>query len=164
LSGIDTYGVVNHDEFGKIYAYETDGFSQYSLLDDANVPSLLSASYLGFKTPYDPSNELIQSTRRFVLSKNNSLFFQGQFASGIGSKHTRENFTWPMAIIMEGFTVDINNNTKRDLDYVWKRLELSHVDTFYMHESFNVDNPKEFTRQWYNSLILKFSFCLFFYL
>lgn len=48
-----------------------------------------------------------------------------------------------MAIIMEGFT-----GTKNDLDYVWKRLEISHADTFSMHESFSVDNPKAFTRQW----------------
>jgi meiotically up-regulated gene 157 (Mug157) protein len=53
-----------------------------------------------------------------------------------------------MSIIMEGLTLMIDNKIKNDLDYVWKRLELSHVNTFSMHESFNVDNPKEFTRQW----------------
>jgi len=49
---------------------------------------------------------------------------------------------------MEGLTLIINNNTKKDLDYVWKRLETSHVDTFSMHESFNVNIPKSFTRKW----------------
>ncbi len=118
------------------------------MIDDANVPSLLSASYLGFKTPYDPSNKLIQSTRRFILSKNNPFFCQGTYASGIGSNHTPEEFVWPMAIIMEGLTLTIDNNTKHDLDYVWKRLEISHVDTFSMHESFDVDDPRLFTRHW----------------
>jgi meiotically up-regulated gene 157 (Mug157) protein len=148
LSGINTYGIVHHEHYGKIYAYEADGFSGYLLLDDANIPSLLSASYLGFKTPYDPMNKILQSTRRFILSKNNSLFFQGKYASGIGSEHTQKQFVWPMSIIMEGLTLMIDNKTKNDLDSVWQRLELSHVNTFSMHESFNVDNPKQFTRHW----------------
>lgn len=55
-----------------------------------------------------------------------------------------------MSIIMEGMTLFINNNnnTKNDLDYVWKRLELSHANTFSIHESFHVNNPKRFTRNW----------------
>lgn len=53
-----------------------------------------------------------------------------------------------MAIIMEGLTITVNNSTIKDLDYVWQRLEASHVNTFSMHESFYVDNPSEFTRSW----------------
>ena len=37
----------NDPSKGKIYAYETDGCGQYNLMDDANVPSLLSIPYLG---------------------------------------------------------------------------------------------------------------------
>src|SRR5689334_1341999 len=40
--GIETYGVVRHPKFGRMYAYETDGYGNYNLMDDANVPSLLS--------------------------------------------------------------------------------------------------------------------------
>ncbi|CAF4069709.1 unnamed protein product [Rotaria magnacalcarata] len=149
LSGINTYGIVNHENYGKIYAFETDGFSQHLLIDDANIPSLLSATYLGFKTPYDPSNLLMQSTRQFILSKGNPYFFQGKNVSGIGSQHTAANYVWPMAIIMEGLTTIINNNTIKDLDYVWQRLEASHAYTFSMHESFDVNNPTEFTREWF---------------
>ncbi|CAF1040151.1 unnamed protein product [Rotaria sordida] len=145
LSGIHTYGVIEHDKYGQIYAYETDGFSQTLLVDDANVPSLLSASYFGFKTPYDPPDQLIISTRNFILSKDNPLFYQGQYAYGIGSHHTPIEYVWPMSIIMEGLT----NNSKENLDSVWQRLEASHVETFSMHESFNVNNPKEFTRHWF---------------
>ena len=39
---IETYGVIEHYKFGKVYAYEVDGFGQYNLMDDANLPSLLS--------------------------------------------------------------------------------------------------------------------------
>lgn len=144
LSGIHTYGIVNHDKYGQIYAYETDGFSQSLLIDDANVPSLLSASYLGFKTPYDPQDKLLTSTRSFILSNNNRLFYQGLIAHGIGSHHTPSEYVWPMAIIMEGLT----DNSEKILDSVWQRLEASHANTFAMHESFNVNNPKEFSRQW----------------
>jgi meiotically up-regulated gene 157 (Mug157) protein len=49
-----------------------------------------------------------------------------------------------MSIIMEGLT----NNTKTVLDSVWQRLETSHAGTFAMHESFDVNNPKQFTRTW----------------
>jgi meiotically up-regulated gene 157 (Mug157) protein len=52
-----------------------------------------------------------------------------------------------MSIIMEGLT----NNSQENLDYVWKRLEISHAGTFAMHESFNVNNPKEFTRTWFDT-------------
>ena len=145
LSGIHTYGVIKHDKYGQIYAYETDGFSQSLLLDDANVPSLLSAPYLGFKTPYDPQNTLITSTRSFILSKDNSLFYQGRAVSGIGSSHTPKEHVWPMSIIMEGLT----NNSQQYLNSVWQRLEGSHVGTFTIHESFNVNYPKYFTRKWY---------------
>ncbi len=49
-----------------------------------------------------------------------------------------------MSIIMEGLT----NNSEKNLDSVWQRLEASHAGTFAMHESFNVNNPKEYTRNW----------------
>ena len=53
-----------------------------------------------------------------------------------------------MAIIMEGLTLAIDNRIQDELDSVWKRLELSHADTFSMHESFYVNDPNQFTRSW----------------
>ena len=49
-AGIAKYAIYNHPEFGKIYAYETDGLGNYNLMDDANVPSLLSLPYLSRKS------------------------------------------------------------------------------------------------------------------
>ncbi|UJR08085.1 hypothetical protein I4U23_012362 [Adineta vaga] len=144
-SGIHTYGVVQHAKYGQIYAYETDGFSSPLLIDDANVPSLLSAAYLGFKTPYDPEDQILAATQSFVLSKENPFFFSGEYASGIGSQHTQSQYVWPMAIIMEGFA----NQSQVNLDSVWKRLEASHAGTFAMHESFNINNPQQFSRTWF---------------
>ena len=39
--GIRKYCIVDNEQYGKIYACETDGMSNYSMIDDANIPSLL---------------------------------------------------------------------------------------------------------------------------
>lgn len=41
------YVSFNHPRYGKVIAYETDGFGGQLLMDDANVPSILSLPYLG---------------------------------------------------------------------------------------------------------------------
>jgi len=35
-AAIRKYGIVNHPKYGKIYAYEVDGFGNYLMMDDAN--------------------------------------------------------------------------------------------------------------------------------
>ena len=57
------YAVYNHPKYGKIYAFEVDGFGNHMLMDDANVPSLLAMPYLGDVSLDDP---IYQNTRRFV--------------------------------------------------------------------------------------------------
>ncbi len=47
LDAINEYAISEHLNFGKIYAYEVDGFGNKLYMDDANVPSLLSLPYLG---------------------------------------------------------------------------------------------------------------------
>src|SRR5699024_1631842 len=47
LDGVAKYALVEHPNHGQIFAYETDGLGHYTLMDDANVPSLLSLPYLG---------------------------------------------------------------------------------------------------------------------
>ena len=39
--------ICHHPVYGDIYAFETDGFGNRYIMDDANVPSLLAMSYLG---------------------------------------------------------------------------------------------------------------------
>lgn len=41
--------IVDNYYYGKVYAYEVDGYGQYMLMDDANVPSLLAMDYLGYE-------------------------------------------------------------------------------------------------------------------
>ena len=64
-AALQTYAVYDHPKYGKIYAYEVDGFGNQLLMDDANVPSLLGMGYMGDVDPDDP---IYQNTRRFVWS------------------------------------------------------------------------------------------------
>ena len=99
--GIEAYGVVDHPKYGKIYAYETDGFGNYNLMDDANSPSLLAIPYLGYKPADDP---IYQNTRRFILSEDNPYYFVGKVAKGIGSPHTPHRYIWHIGLTMQILT------------------------------------------------------------
>src|SRR5262249_2345130 len=51
---VHIYGKVQSRRHGLVYAYEVDGFGNHLLMDDANVPSLLSLPYLGCCAASDP--------------------------------------------------------------------------------------------------------------
>ena len=140
--GIETYGVCNHPKYGRIYAYETDGFGNYNLMDDANSPSLLSIPYIGYKPAEDP---IYQNTRRFVLSQDNPYYFVGKAAKGIGSPHTPPRYIWHIGLVMQILT-SLDPAEKREcLDM----LARTHAGTNYMHEGFDADDPARFTRPWF---------------
>ena len=140
--GIETYGVCDHPKYGRIYAYETDGFGNYNLMDDANSPSLLSIPYIGYKPAQDP---IYQNTRRFVLSQDNPYYFVGKAAKGIGSPHTPPRYIWHIGLVMQILT-SLDPAEKREcLDM----LARTHAGTNYMHEGFDADDPARFTRPWF---------------
>jgi meiotically up-regulated gene 157 (Mug157) protein len=152
-SGIETYGVIQHPVYGRMYAYETDGYGHYNLMDDANVPNLLSIPYLNYRPTDD---RVYQQTRRFVLSSDNPYFFSGTFAQGIGSPHTVARYIWPLGLIMQGLTTSDRNEQRQLLE----SLLSTTGGTELMHESFNVDNPEQFSRPWFawaNSLFGEFA-------
>ncbi|MBB3109681.1 hypothetical protein FHS18_001744 [Paenibacillus phyllosphaerae] len=149
--GIKLYGIYRHPEFGPIYAYETDGYGNHCLMDDAGTPGLLSIPYLGYVSAEDP---IYQNTRRFALSKENPFYYEGTAARGIGSPHTPEKYIWPMALSMQGLTA----TTKEEKLAMIAMLEASDADTGYMHEGFHADDPSRFTRSWFawsNSLFAR---------
>jgi meiotically up-regulated gene 157 (Mug157) protein len=150
--GIQTYGLVLVPKYGYIYAYEVDGLGHAILTDDANIPSLLSAPYLG----YSQSNDrYYENTRRFLLSQDNPSFYQGQVARGIGSFHTPDHWIWPLALIVQGMTAT-SGNEKQD---VLSQLLASDPGDHLLHESFDPNDPKRFTRQdfgWPNALFSEF--------
>lgn len=136
------YAVVTHKVYGKVYAFEVDGFGSYNLMDDANVPSLLSMPYLGSVKNTDP---VYINTRKLVLSEYNPFFYKGKAAEGIGGPHVGQDMIWPMSIIMRALTSNDNTEIKTCIDLLRK----THGDTGFMHESFHKDDPKKFSRKWF---------------
>lgn len=136
------YAVVEHPLYGKIFAYEVDGFGNCYLMDDANAPSLLSMAYLG---DIDVNDPVYQNTRRFVWSSSNPWFFKGEAAEGIGGPHVGYDMIWPMSIMMKAFTSDDDDEIRWCIETLMK----TDAGTGFMHESFNKDNPDIYTRAWF---------------
>lgn len=136
------YAVYNHPKYGLMYAFEVDGFGNYHLMDDANVPSLLAMAYLGDVELTDP---IYQNTRRFVWSEDNPYFFKGKAGEGIGGPHIGYDMIWPMSIMMKAFT----SNNDAEIKQCIEMLMATDAGTNFMHESFNKDNPEKFTRAWF---------------
>ena len=136
------YAIYNHPKYGKIYAYEVDGFGNQLLMDDANVPSLLAMPYLGDVSLDDP---IYQNTRRFVWSDDNPYFFKGKAGEGIGGPHIGYDMAWPMSIMMKAFT---STDDKEIKDCIQMLMDTD-ADTGMIHESFNVNNASDYTRPWF---------------
>lgn len=123
------------------YAYEIDGKGGTLQMDDANIPSLLSLPYLGF---CDANDLRYLKTRSFVLSEANVWFFAGSQACHIGSPHTGENRAWPLAMAMEIITSE-----KLELQKLSQLATLA-KNSNGLHESVDVNNVKDFTREWFS--------------
>ncbi|WP_128548018.1 glycoside hydrolase family 125 protein [Larkinella soli] len=141
-TALKQYAVYNHPKYGKMWAMEVDGFGNYLLQDDANVPNLLALPYLGACSPTDP---VYRNTRRFVLSADNPYFFRGKAAEGIGSPHTLVDSIWPMSLTMRALT---STDGQEILNHL-RQLKKTHAGTGFMHESFHKDDPAQFTRKWF---------------
>ena len=141
-TALHKYAVYDHPKYGKIYAYEVDGFGNHLLMDDANAPSLLS---LGYLDPSELKDPIYQNTRRFVLSGDNPYFFKGKVAEGIGGPHIGYDMVWPMSIIMRAMTSTDDSEIRQCIEM----LERTDAGTGFMHESFHKDNPQKYTRPWF---------------
>lgn len=151
-SAIRKYAIINHPTAGKMYAFEVDGFGSCHLMDDANIPSLLSIPYLKYASADDP---VYKNTRRFVWSRQNPYFYKGAAGEGIGGPHCGKDRIWPMSIIMKGLT----STDPKEIKECLAMLVNTDGGTGFMHESFHKDNPKEFGRSWFawvNSLFAEF--------
>jgi meiotically up-regulated gene 157 (Mug157) protein len=141
-AALKKHAIKEHPEFGKIFAFEVDGFGSSYLMDDSNVPSLLSMPYLG---AIKGDDQIYQNTRKFVLSANNPYFFKGKAAEGIGGPHVGADMIWPMAITMRGLTSTSDEEIKNCI----AMLKRTHAGKGFMHESFHKDDPNKFTRSWF---------------
>ena len=111
-------------------------------MDDANSPSLLSIPYLGYKPAEDP---IYQNTRRFVLSKDNPYYYEGNAAKGVGSPHTPNGYIWHIGLVMQILT----STDEEEKQACLSTLARTHAGTNYMHEGFDANDPTQFTRPWF---------------
>ena len=139
---LEKYAVVEHPKYGKIYAFEVDGYGSALLMDDSNAPSLLCLPYLTDVSIDDP---IYQNTRKFVWSEDNPYFFKGKAGEGIGGPHCGLNKPWPMSLVMKAFTT----NDRAEKEWCVQQILKTDGDTGFMHESFNKDDAKDFTRSWF---------------
>ena len=106
---LEKYAIVEHLKYGKIYAFEVDGYGSALMMDDSNY------------------------------------FFRGKAGEGIGGPHCGLNNPWPMSLVMKAFTT----NDRAEKEWCVDQILKTDGDTGFMHESFNKDDAKKFTREWF---------------
>ena len=141
-TALKQYAIYDHPKYGKIYAFEADGFGNQLLMDDANVPSLLAMAYLGDVKTDDP---IYQNTRRYVWSEDNPYFFRGKAGEGIGGPHVGYDMVWPMSIMMRAFTSTDDEEIRQCI----QMLVDTDANTGFIHESFNKNDAFDYTRPWF---------------
>ncbi|KAI6512922.1 hypothetical protein ACKVV1_007906 [Pyricularia oryzae] len=141
--GIERHAKVRHDVYGEMYAYEIDGSGSHNLMDDANLPSLLSSAMMGFVSKDDPT---YLNTRKFIFSKENPYFMHGPVLNGTGGPHIGPGMAWPMSLIVRIITTDDDDEIIATL----RQLVESTDGLGLMHESINTFSATMYTRPWFS--------------
>jgi len=143
--GIMDYGVVTHEKYGKVFAYEVDGFGGTNMMDDANLPSLLSLPDMGFLPASDP---IYQNTRKMVLeSDGNPYYLRGRFFSGIGGPHLGLSYAWPLSLLVKIRT----SNDDAEITRALKKVITTTAGLGLLHEGIVINSPtNRYTRQWFS--------------
>jgi len=141
-NAIETHGTVNHPTHGNIYAFEVDGFGSTNIMDDANIPSLLSAPFFH----YPVNADTYANTRSLLLSATNPYFMRGPVINAIGGPHQGPGMAWPMASIVRILTTDDEAEIVHELS----EIVSSTAGLGLIHESINSFNESKWTRQWFS--------------
>ncbi|WP_206245227.1 glycoside hydrolase family 125 protein [Novosphingobium terrae] len=136
------YGQMAGPDGNPVWAYEVDGFGNGFFMDDANVPGLSSLAYLGAVPRNDP---LFRRTEALAWSSRDPYFFKGAAYEGIGGPHAGLGMIWPMSMIIRALSSD----SPAEILGLLRSLKATHAGTGFIHESFQQDNPGEFTRSWF---------------
>lgn len=131
-------GVTVHKKYGRVFAFEVDGYGSSILMDDANLPSLLALPLLGF---VDAKSEIYQNTRKMILDKTgNPYYLSGRAFHGIGGPHVGLHHAWPMSLLVQAMTSEDDDEIKESLNIVLKSSALGLI-----HESVNVNSVRDYT-------------------
>ncbi len=152
--GIERWGEVYDFRYGWMYAYEVDGLGNYVLMDDANLPNLLTLPLVANVPHWDP---LYQNSRAFSLSPDNPYYYRGRYGAGLGSPHTRTGWVWPLGIIGEALT----STTPQEVAQGIEELRALDGAGGLLYESVDPDRPWHFTRSdfgWANALYAELIF------
>ena len=158
-NAIETYGVYDHPVYGRIYAFEVSGVTSDPtsdegklIMDAANIPSLISAPWLGYAKRGDA---VYENTRAFCLSNDNPYYYEGTYASGIGDPHDMVGSTdnphrsvpvpWHMSIAMQALT----SNDPEEISTLVGYLTSTTAGTYVMHEAFNANSPGDYSRDFF---------------
>jgi len=125
----------------NIFAYETNGFGGRYVMDDANVPSLLSLPYLGF---LEKSHPAYVATRDILLSGKNPYYAAGKNFSGIGGPHVDAWNPWPMSHISAIFGTDDDSAILKSLYTIANNT----AGLGLIHESQSIYD-ETYTRSWF---------------
>lgn len=112
-------------------------------MDDANLPSLLSASMMGYVSSRD---EVYQNTRLFALSEANPYWAFGEAYNAIGGPHNGPTKGWPLASIVRVLTSD--DISGDEVCHELRQILGSTDGLGLVHESINSWNSKDWSRQW----------------
>ncbi|CAI6336363.1 unnamed protein product [Periconia digitata] len=139
---IETHGTVTHPDYGQVYAFEVDGFGGQTIMDDANIPSLLSAPF----NTYNVNPETYRNTRALVLGATNPYFMRGPVINSVGGPHQGPGKAWPMASIVRILTSDNDDEIVAEL----REIVSSTAGLGLIHESINSFNATDYTRPWFS--------------
>ena len=154
-TGVERYGRFYNPQLGIwMYAFETDGYRAYNLMDDANIPNLTTIPYINWASAHDPT---YLATRGFALSADNPWFFSGRYATGLGSPHTPYGYVWPLGIIGRALTATDSAEVAESIT----TLAQTDSENGMIHESFYPDGYWRYTRPefgWANALYAELLF------
>ncbi|KAF9221854.1 hypothetical protein BS17DRAFT_796694 [Gyrodon lividus] len=134
--------IYEHGVFDDVFVYETNGLGSRYMMDDANVPSLLSLPYLGF---LDKNDTAYVKTKKILMSRQNPYYAKGQNFSGIGGPHIDAWNPWPMSQISNIFGSEDDDEILESLYTVANNT----AGLGLIHESINIYNGSDYTRPWF---------------
>ena len=142
--GVWEHGVVTHKKYGRVFAFEVDGYGSSILMDDANLPSLLALPLLGF---ISADAEVYKNTRRMILERQgNPYYLNGAGFGGIGGPHIGLQHAWPMSALVQAMT---SENDEEILGLLERVKNVSRNGL--IHESIHVDYERDYTSKSFRS-------------